>query len=171
MGDPDVIPLWFGEPDRPTPDFIIEASDRALRAGHTFYSHNRGVPELRQALADYSTRLYDRPIGTDRITVTYASAFDLMRELRGMGETNALIERRRAPLRRATLFRMAEIYASRFPAEDGRIRATFQLVYLAGWAPHESQQKPLKPGSARQKLAEALGTKEQSAGEKAGPGN
>ena len=78
MGDPDVIPLWFGEPDLPTPEFIIEASDRALRAGHTFYSHNRGVPELCQTLADYSTRLYQRPIGVDRITVTAAGMNALM---------------------------------------------------------------------------------------------
>lgn len=78
MGDPDVIPLWFGEPDMPTPDFIIDASDRALRAGETFYSHNRGVPELRDALAEYSTRLYKRPIGSDRITVTAAGMNALM---------------------------------------------------------------------------------------------
>ena len=78
MGDPDVIPLWFGEPDLPTPDFIIDASDKALRAGETFYSHNRGVPELRQVLADYSTRLYRTPIGADRITVTAAGMNALM---------------------------------------------------------------------------------------------
>ena len=92
----------------------------------------------------------------------------LMRDLRRMGATNVLHERRRTPLKRATLQRMAEIYAQRFADADGRLRATFEIVWLSGWAPHESQQKPLKPGSAAQRLADALGTKEISAGEKAG---
>jgi SAM-dependent methyltransferase len=105
---------------------------------------------------------------TDRLTVRYATAFDLMRDLRGMGATNALVERRRTPLRRATLLRMAEIYAERFSDPDGRLRASFEIVWLSGWAPHESQQHPLKPGSARTRLADALGAREMSAGEKAG---
>ena len=104
----------------------------------------------------------------DRLTVRYSSAFTLMAELRRMGATNVLTERRRTPLRRATLLRMAEIYAKRFADRDGRIRATFEIVWLSGWAPHESQQKPLAPGSARQRLADALGAKEIPAGEKAG---
>lgn len=78
MGIDDVVPLWFGEPDLPTPQFIVEASDRALRGGRTFYSHNRGVPELRETLADYSSRLYDREIGVDRISVTAAGMNALM---------------------------------------------------------------------------------------------
>ncbi len=85
-----------------------------------------------------------------------------------MGATNALTERRRTPLRRATLNRMAEIYAQRFADRDGKIRATFEIIWLSGWAPHESQQKPLRPGSAQTRLADALGTRERSAGEKAG---
>jgi SAM-dependent methyltransferase len=104
----------------------------------------------------------------DRLTVRYSSAFTLMAELRRMGATNALTERRRTPLRRATLDRMAAIYAQRFADRDGKIRATFEIVWLSGWAPHESQQKPLRPGSAQTRLAEALGTRERSAGEKAG---
>jgi SAM-dependent methyltransferase len=104
----------------------------------------------------------------DRITVRYGSVFALMQELRRMGATNALIDRRRVPLRRATLFRMAEIYAERFADPDGRLRATFEIVWLAGWAPHPSQQQPLKPGSARARLADALGAREISSGEKAG---
>lgn len=107
-------------------------------------------------------------IDSDRVTVRYASIFDLMQDLRRMGATNALVERRRASLRRATLIRLGEIYAERFSDSDGRIRATFETIWLSGWAPHESQQKPLKPGSAQQRLADALGAKEQSAGEKAG---
>ncbi len=104
----------------------------------------------------------------DRLTVRYASPFDLMPDLRGMGATNALIERRRVPLKRATLRRMAEIYAERFSDADGRLRATFDIVWLSGWAPHESQQQPLKPGSAKTRLADALRTIEVPAGEKAG---
>jgi hypothetical protein len=78
-----------------------------------------------------------------------------------------LTERRRLPLRRATLQRMTEIYAQRFADPDGRLRATFEVVWLSGWAPHASQQKPLKPGAAAQRLADALGAKEISTGEKA----
>ena len=87
-------------------------------------------------------------IDVDRLTVRYASLFDLMHDLRRMGATNALSERRRTPLKRATSQRMAEIYAERFADPDGRLRATFEIVWLSGWAPHESQQQPLKPGSA-----------------------
>ncbi|MDX2264937.1 MAG: methyltransferase domain-containing protein [Hyphomicrobiales bacterium] len=98
---------------------------------------------------------------SDRFTVTYANAFALMRDLRGMGATNALIARRRTPLRRTTLFRMAEIYAERFGDARGRVAATFEIVTLTGWAPHESQQKPLSPGSAKTRLADALGAPER----------
>ena len=93
---------------------------------------------------------------SDRLTVRYDNAFALMRDLRRMGATNALVERRRVPLRRATLLRMAEIYAERFSDPDGRIRATFDILWLSGWAPHESQQKPLRPGSAQASLADAV---------------
>jgi hypothetical protein len=107
-------------------------------------------------------------VDSDKLTVRYDSVFALMRDLRRMGTTNILIERRRTPLKRATLLRMAEIYARRFADPDGRLRATFEIVWLSGWTPHESQQKPLKPGSATQRLADALGAKEVSTGEKAG---
>jgi SAM-dependent methyltransferase len=104
----------------------------------------------------------------ERLTVRYSSPFILMGELRRMGATNILIERRRTPLRRATLERMVEIYAERFSDADGRVRATFEVVWLSGWAPHESQQKPLRPGSAQARLADALGTCEIGTGEKPG---
>jgi SAM-dependent methyltransferase len=104
----------------------------------------------------------------ERLVVRYGSPLDLMHDLRRMGATNALVERSRRPLRRATLRRMMEVYAQRFADPDGRVRATFEIVWLSGWAPHESQQQPLRPGSARQRLADALGTQEQPAGEKAG---
>jgi SAM-dependent methyltransferase len=92
----------------------------------------------------------------DRIVVRYDSAFALMRDLRRMGATNILLERRRPPTRRATMLRMAQTYGERFADADGRIRATFDVIWLSGWAPHESQQKPLRPGSAKAGLAEAV---------------
>jgi SAM-dependent methyltransferase len=104
----------------------------------------------------------------ERLTVRYSTPLILMGELRRMGATNVLTERRRTPLRRATLKRMADIYARRFADPDGKVRATFEIIWLSGWAPHESQQKPLRPGSAQARLADALGTKEIGMGEKAG---
>jgi SAM-dependent methyltransferase len=92
----------------------------------------------------------------DRVVVRYDSAFALMADLRRMGATNILLDRRRTPTRRATMLRMAQIYGERFADPDGRIRATFDVVWLSGWAPHESQQKPLQPGSAKASLAEAV---------------
>jgi SAM-dependent methyltransferase len=105
----------------------------------------------------------------DTITVTYPDMPALMRDLRGMGETNALAARRRTPLRRATLARAAAIYAERFAGADGRLSATFEILYLTGWAPAPGQPKPLAPGSAAHRLAEALGTTEFSAGDHAAP--
>ena len=96
----------------------------------------------------------------DRITARYGSPLALMHDLRRMGATNPLVERSRRPLKRATLMRMMEVYTERFSDPDDRIRATFEVVWLSGWAPHESQQKPLAPGSARQRLADVLGTRE-----------
>jgi SAM-dependent methyltransferase len=92
----------------------------------------------------------------DRVVVRYDSAFALMHDLRNMGATNILAERRRTPTRRATMLRMAQIYGERFADSDGRIRATFDVIWLSGWAPHPSQQKPLQPGSAKASLAEAV---------------
>jgi SAM-dependent methyltransferase len=105
---------------------------------------------------------------TDRVVVRYDTVFGLMHDLRRMGATNALLDRRRTPLKRATLTRMAEIYAQRFADADGRVRATFEIVWLSGWAPDPSQQQPLEPGSAKARLADALGTREISTGERAG---
>jgi NADH dehydrogenase [ubiquinone] 1 alpha subcomplex assembly factor 5 len=103
------------------------------------------------------------------VTVTYSDPLALMRELRGMGATNVLLARRKSPLRRATLMRALEIYAERFGLANGRVPATFEIITLTAWAPHESQQEPLQPGTARQRLAQALGTEEQPAGERATP--
>jgi SAM-dependent methyltransferase len=103
----------------------------------------------------------------DTLTVTYESPFSLMHDLRRMGATNVLTERRRTPLRRATLLRAVEIYAHRYGVKNGRVQATFEIITLTGWAPHDSQQRALAPGSAQARLADALGTAEQPAGEKA----
>ena len=104
----------------------------------------------------------------DRVTVRYAHPLKLIADLRAMGETNVLIDRARRPLSRRVLARACEIYAERFAEADGRVRATFDILTMTGWAPHPDQQKPLRPGSAKMRLADALGVKEQSTGEKAG---
>ena len=105
-------------------------------------------------------------VDSDRIEATYPDAFALMRELRLMGEANATALRRRSFTRRATLLRAAEIYRSRFARSDGRIPATFEIVTLTAWAPGPDQPKPLRPGSAEARLADALQTQERPAGEK-----
>lgn len=108
-------------------------------------------------------------VDADVVTVAYATPLHLMRELKAMGASNMLAERRRVPLRRATLLRAAEIYAQRFGRPDGRVTATFEIITLTGWCPHESQQKPLQPGSAKTRLADALGVPEHGTGEAAKP--
>ncbi len=102
----------------------------------------------------------------ETIDVEYESALALMRDLGAMGEGNLVLERRRGLSRRATLLRAAEIYGERFAGSSGRVTASFEVLFLHGWAPHASQPKALKPGSAGRRLAEALGTAEHSAGEK-----
>ena len=101
----------------------------------------------------------------ERTTVRYGEFQTLASDLRAAGETNALAERSRKPMRRDTLAASIAHYAANHAEADGRLRATFDIVYLTGWTPHESQQKPLQPGSARARLADALGTKEQDAGD------
>jgi len=97
----------------------------------------------------------------DRVTVRYAHPLRLMADLRQMGETNVLAERHPKRLTRTLLSRTFEIYAREFGGDDGRVPATFEIVTLTGWAPHESQQQPLRPGSAKARLADALGSAEQ----------
>ena len=92
----------------------------------------------------------------ETVTVRYATMFDLMFDLRGMGETSALRDRSRRPATRRLFARAAEIYAERFSDADGRIRASFSIVWMSGWAPDASQQKPLKPGSATISLTRIL---------------
>lgn len=103
----------------------------------------------------------------DRVEVAYETPFHLMRDLRAMGEANAMAARRRGFTRRATMMRAAEIYAENFSRPDGRVTATFEIAFLTGWAPAESQPRPLRPGSAKTRLADALGAVETPLGEKA----
>ena len=96
----------------------------------------------------------------DRACVRYAHPLELLADLRRMGETHVAAERHPLALTRAVLARACDIYAERFGQADGRVPATFELITLTGWAPHESQQKPLRPGAARMRLADALGAVE-----------
>jgi NADH dehydrogenase [ubiquinone] 1 alpha subcomplex assembly factor 5 len=109
-------------------------------------------------------------VDSDTIEATYPDALALMRELRAMGESNAAAERPRRFTRRATLARAVERYAALHALPDGRVPARFEIATLTAWAPHESQQRPLRPGSAKTRLADALGTVERPAGDKARPG-
>jgi len=106
-------------------------------------------------------------VDADTVTVTYPDALALMRELRAMGAANALKARRKGPLRRATLVRALAIYQERFGLPNGRVAATFEILTLTAWAPHESQQQPLRPGTAKMRLAQVLGTVEPSEGDRA----
>ncbi len=143
------------------------AAESEVEAGAS--PHVAPFADLRELGALLQRAGFALPVAdVERVTVRYATAFALMHDLRRMGATNVLVERRRAPLKRATLLRMAEIYAQRFADADGRLRATFDIVWLSGWAPDVSQQQPLRPGSARTRLADALGTREVPAGEKPG---
>lgn len=98
---------------------------------------------------------------SETVTVRYPDMFGLMADLRAMGGTNVLLARSRRFTPRAVFLRAAEIYRQRFADPDGKLRATFEMIWLSGWAPHESQQKPLKPGSAQARLADALGVVER----------
>ncbi|MHC8509024.1 MAG: methyltransferase domain-containing protein [Rhodospirillales bacterium] len=106
---------------------------------------------------------------TETITVSYAEPLSLMRDLRGMGESNTAMARRKTPLRRDTLMDACARYVKTHAGADGRVPATFQIIFLIGWAPAESQPKPMRPGTAAVKLADALGAQEGSLGEKAVP--
>jgi len=126
-------------------------------------------PDLRDMGALLQRAGFALPVtDADRVTVRYATPFALLRDLRRMGAANPLVERRRVPLRRATLMRAMEVYAERFADPDGKVRASFDIIWLSGWSPHHTQQQPLRPGSAKARLADALGTAEIAAGEKPG---
>jgi SAM-dependent methyltransferase len=100
-------------------------------------------------------------VDSDTVTVTYANPLALMREVKAMGASNMLTARRRTPVTRGLLLRGAEIYAERFAGADGRVPATFEILTLTAWAPDASQPQPLRPGSAKARLADALGVNER----------
>lgn len=104
-------------------------------------------------------------VDSDIVTVTYDTMFKLMHDLRGMGESNTIAERSRSNPGKMFFMEAAKHYAENFAESDGRIVASFEVVFLLGWAPHESQQQPLKPGSAKNRLADALQTDEIKTGE------
>ena len=123
--------------------------------------------ELRDAAGLLQRAGFALPVAdSETIEVEYDNALALMKELGAMGESNLVVERRRAFARRATLLRAAELYAERFTQPSGRVAATFEVLFLHGWAPHASQPKPLKPGSAARRLADALGVPEHKTGVK-----
>jgi len=161
---------------------------RALKPDGLFLAAIPGsgtLAELNEVLLETETRLYGgasprvipfgdvRSIGAllqragfalpvadvETYTVRYESLFGLMKDLRAFGMTNMLADRSRRPVSRRFFVEAARLYAERHADSDGRIRATFSVIYLSGWAPHESQAKPLKPGSATVRLADALKTK------------
>lgn len=108
-------------------------------------------------------------VDSEMVTVTYDTIFKLFHDLRGMGQNNVISERSRTFTSRSLFMKAAEIYQSKYAEKDGRIAATFEIIFMIGWAPHESQQKPLRPGSATKRLADALGTDEIKTGQKATP--
>lgn len=169
---------------------------RALRPDGLFMAAalgSRSLYELRQALIEAEAELHGgaspriapfadvREYGallqragfalpvtdTEMLTVTYSAPRDLMREIRALGGGNVMAARRKVPLPRGTLERAEEIYRERHRTPGGKVAASFEIVYLSGWAPHASQQKPLAPGSAKARLADALHSVEHSAGDKA----
>lgn len=144
------------------------AAENAIAGG----AHARVAPfaELRDAAGLLQRAGFALPVAdSDVLTVTYENAFRLMADLRGMGEQSALAEAPRGIAARALFVEAARLYQERHANADGRIRATFRILYLTGWAPADTQQKPLRPGSAAARLADALGTSEQAAGDKARP--
>lgn len=100
-------------------------------------------------------------VDSEKITVTYDNVLKLMEDIRGMGEGNALMERKKTFSNYDYFGRVIQDYAAHYSEDDGRVKATFEVIFIIGWAPHESQQKPLRPGSAKNRLADALETKEE----------
>lgn len=139
----------------------------ALRNGAQMRVHP--FIDRQQAAALVQRGGYALPVvDSERLTITYDNAFRLMQDLRGMGETNALHLRARAFTGKNLMLAMAARYQEQYAEKDGRVRATFEMIFMTGWAPHETQQQPLRPGSAQARLADALGTAEIGTGEKTG---
>jgi SAM-dependent methyltransferase len=144
----------------------------AAESGLTGGAHARVAPfaDLRDAAGLLQRAGFALPVAdSDMLTVTYENAFRLMADLRGMGEQSALAEMPLGAASRRLFAEAARLYQERHAGTDGRIRASFRIVFLTGWAPAETQQRALRPGSAAARLADALGTTERSAGDKARP--
>ncbi len=101
-------------------------------------------------------------VDSEKITVTYDNVLKLMEDIRGMGEGNALMERKKTFSNYNYFGRVIQDYAAHYAEDDGRVKATFEIIFIIGWTPHDSQQKPLRPGSAQNRLADALETKEET---------
>lgn len=120
------------------------------------------MPELRDLGGLLQRAGFALPVAdTATLTVEYRDIWHLMHDLRAMGETNALSARLHRPTRRAVFNEAQRLYAAHFAAPSGRLRASFELQVLTGWAPDASQPRPLRPGSAKQRLSDALGTPEK----------
>jgi len=153
-------------PDATTRERLIHAARKLLEDGGYAAASVQAIAERAGLAAGAMYRHF--PSKAELFVEVFRDA--AKRDLAAMGESNLVVERRRGLTRRATLLRAAEIYAERFTLPSGRVVASFEVLFLHGWRPHASQPKPLKPGSASRRLAQALGTSEQSAGEKAGRG-
>lgn len=145
----------------PGPDTLLELRQSLLQAESelTGGAGRRIDPftDIRDAGALLQRAGFSIPVvDQETVTVRYDTALDLIRDLRRFGATLQLEDNAAPSLNRAVFARMNEIYLQKFSDPDGRIRATFSMVSLSGWSPHESQQKPLKPGSAKSRLADAL---------------
>jgi NADH dehydrogenase [ubiquinone] 1 alpha subcomplex assembly factor 5 len=149
--------LFGGETLKELRQAMIRA-EMEIRGGIS--PHISPFPDVRDAGALLQRAGFALPVvSTEKITVTYQDALSLMKDLKAMGEQNSLIKRFKGLTRPELMMRAAEIYQQDYANDEGRINATFEILYLQGWAPHENQQKPLKPGSAKMSLKDALGTK------------
>ncbi len=144
---------------------VMMQTEIAMRGGAS--PHVAPFASKQQAGALMQRARFALPVvDSEKVTVTYDSLAKLMHDLRGMGEGNCLADRGRMPLHKGFFTEAGRLYREKFSEEDGRIRATFEIIFLIGWAPHGSQQKPLRPGSAEKRLSDALGTKEVGSGVK-----
>jgi NADH dehydrogenase [ubiquinone] 1 alpha subcomplex assembly factor 5 len=160
----------------------------AMLGGETLYELRQCMTEaeltLRGGISPHIAPLADKPqmgdllqragfalpvVDSEIVNVSYDNIFKLMHDLRGMGEGNAIAARDKTPAQKALFLETSRLYEKKFKNADGKLNASFEIIFLIGWSPHASQQKPLTPGSAKTRLADALGASEIKAGEKALP--
>ena len=160
----DAAARKYGVPPEIAKAVAYKESGWNARASSFDGGHGKGVMQI-----DDRSHPFARGQGVWDAGQNIEYGVKLLADLRGMGETAAFANRTNPALTRGILMRAMEIYAQRFSDPDGRIRATFEFVTLSGWAPGPDQPKAKRPGSATVRLADALGVKEQAAGEKTGP--